>query len=556
MIAPSDQPARRNDWLLVGLLSLLVFAVAHRHGFASPFVVNDDVRQQLFWMARWLDPALYPPDLLNQYASAYVPAGVKALYFAAVAGLGLDPLLVSKLVTGGLFLVTALAFFGLGAALEGRTLGFFAASMAWLMPFFLKNISGGLSRGFAAPLLALFLLAWMRRNGRGMAAVLLAQAVCIPYIAILSAGCACLDALLARLTDRPPAPFPTRPWHALVLLATAVLVWSLEHGMAASGFGPLADRKTLSLGPEFSAAGRLELWPLPHPFFDLVYWPFEGIGLFLDIGLWSGIVSLVVLAPVVVYGARRTPWRELAPKIRPAAMLLAGSLTLYVLARAIALRLFVPDRYISYTINLLYALGLAVVLRHALSGALARRFGPPLLLLLAVAVGAVRLTDASLYDYRADAPLYAAVRALPKDARIAGNPELLDTILTFGRRNVLASFELAHPWSLGYWAAFMPRLAHQVEAYYAKDPATVLEFARVYGITHMVVREADYTPKALGDHPLFAPFDVRIRELASRPGNFALLDGANFPYTSPEPGIRLVDLRPYLATDDASKTPQ
>ena len=556
MTAPSDLPARRNDWLFVALLSLVVFAVAHRHGLASPFVVNDDVRQQLFWMARWLDPALYPPDLLNQYASAYVPAGVKALYFAAVAGLGLDPLLVSKLVTGGLFLVTALAFFGLGAALEGRTLGFFTASMAWLMPFFLKNISGGLSRGFAAPLLALFLLAWMRRSGRGMAIVLLAQAVCIPYIAILSAGCACLDALLARLTDRPAAPFPARPWHALVLLATAVLVWSLERGMAASGFGPLADRKTLSLGPEFSAAGRLELWPLPHPFFDLVYWPFESIGLFLDIGLWSGIVSLVVLATVVVYGARRTPWRELAPKIRPAAMLLAGSLTLYVLARAIALRLFVPDRYISYTINLLYALALAVVLRHALSGALARRFGPSLLLLLAVAVGAVRLTDASLYDYRADAPLYAAVRALPKDARIAGNPELLDAVLTFGRRNVLASFELAHPWSLGYWAAFMPRLAHQAEAYYAKDPATVLEFARAYGVTHVIVREADYAPKALGGHPLFAPFDARIRELAGRPGNFALLDAAKFPYTSPEPGIRLVDLRPYLAPDDASKTPQ
>ena len=34
-----------------------------------------------------------------------------------------------------------------------------------------------------------------------------------------------------------------------------------------------------------------------------------------------------------------------------------------------------------------------------------------------------------------------------------------------------------------------------------------------------------------------------IRELAASPGKFALLDGAEFPYTSPEPGVRLIDLR-------------
>ena len=89
-----------------------------------------------------------------------------------------------------------------------------------------------------------------------------------------------------------------------------------------------------------------------------------------------------------------------------------------------------------------------------------------------------------------------------------------------------------------------PRLGHQLEAYYAKDPDTVREFARVYGVTHLVVREADFDPRVLAKGPLFAPFDDRIRELAAVPGNFALLDGAVFPYTSPEPGVRLVDVRP------------
>ena len=553
MTGPSDAPSRRADWLIVVFLTLGVFAVAHRHGLVSPYIINDDVRQQIFWMARWLDPALYPSDLLTRYAAAYVPAGVKALYFLTAKGAGLDPILFSKLLTGGLFLVLALAFFGIGSVFEGRVLGYGCAAMAWLMPFFMKNISGGLSRSFAAPLLALFLLAWLRRSGRGMSLVLLLEAIFIPYIAVLCAGCACLDALFARLQDRPDAPFPTRPSHGLVLLGAAGIVWSFNHALTVSGFGPLVGRAALAVAPEFTAAGRLELYPLPNPFFDLVYWPFESIGLFLDIGLWAGIASLFVLLPFVIVGARRAPWAELARKARPCGMLLAGSLVLYILARVVALKLFVPDRYISYTINVLYALGLAVVLRYALAGLLARPAGRIALLLVAAGLGAWRLTDAGLYDYRADMPLYAAVRQLPKDALLAGNPEQLDTVLTFGRRDVLASYELAHPWSVGYWETYYPRLAHQAAAYYAKDPPTVLEFAKAYGVTHMVVRDADLTGAAIAKGPLFAPFDARIRELAAGPGKFVLLDAAKFPYTSPEPGVRLIDLRPLLAAADAAR---
>ncbi len=556
MTAPSDGPASRRDWLVVALCSLAVFLVAHRLGLASPYVINDDVRQQIFWMARWLDPALYPPDLLGDYAAAYVPPALRALYFAAAKGVGLDPILFSKLLTGGLFVALALAFFGLGTAMEGRRLGFFCVAMACCLPYFLKNISGGLSRSFAPPLLALFFLAWVRRSGAAMAATLLVQALFIPYIAVLCAFCACCDAFWARITDRVAGPFPSKPWHGLALLGAAALVWSFDHSLTVAGFGPLVGRATLAAGPEFTAAGRLELYPLPNPFFDLIYWPFESIGLFLDIGLFAGIASLAVLLPFVIVGARRAPWRELAVRAgRPAAMLLAGSLLFYVLARAVALKLFVPDRYIAYTINLLYALALAVVLRHALDRLLTRTGGRVFLSALALAVGMWRISGAGLYDYRADAPLYRAVAALPKDALLAGNPELLDTVLTFGRRDVVASYELAHPWSQGYWAMYYPRLAHQAEAYYAKDADVVLEFARAYGVTHMVVREADLTKEAAAKGPLFAPFDARIAELAATPGNFALLDGAKFPYTSPEPGVRLVDLRPLLAARPAVSEP-
>lgn len=541
-------------WFAIACLSAVVFGIAHRHAFLSAYVINDDVRQQIFWMARWLDPRLYPQDLLSTYANVYVPPGVKALYYLAAKGFGCDPILFSKLLSGLLFVVLAVALCGIGLALEGPTLGLACAAMVWLMPFFLKNISGGLSRSFAAPMLALFVWAWIRRRGVAMGLVLLLEALCIPYMALLCAGCSCLEATVSWARRRQGPAFPAKWWHIAVLALAGWLVWRMNHAVTVAGFGPLVTGSAL-LDPVFSAAGRLELFPLPNPFFDLVYWPFESIGLFLDIGLFTGIASLAVLLPFLIRGARRAPWKALAPSLRPLAFLLAGSLLLYTAARIVALALFVPDRYISYSLNLLYALGLAVCLRWALAPAVCSRRRAAVLLGIAALVGVWRLSDAGLYDYSKDAPLYHAVAQLPYNALIAGNPEVLDTVLTFGRRNVLASFELAHPWSRGYWQRYRYRLAAQANAYYAKDIAQVIAMVRRWGVTHIVVRESDFTPEAMARHPLFEPYDTQIAMLGRQPGDFVLLDAALFPYQRVAPGIRLIDVRGLIDPTPSSAAP-
>ncbi len=66
----------------------------------------------------------------------------------------------------------------------------------------------------------------------------------------------------------------------------------------------------------------------------------------------------------------------------------------------------------------------------------------------------------------------------------------------------------------------------------------------------MVVRDSDFTPKALAGSPVFEPFDTHIRELAAKPGPFVLLDDSLFPSEHIAPGLRLIDLRPLLATGE------
>ena len=140
-----------------------------------------------------------------------------------------------------------------------------------------------------------------------------------------------------------------------------------------------------------------------------------------------------------------------------------------------------------------------------------------------------------------------AVRRTPKDAVFAGHPELMDNVLTFGRRNVQASFELAHPWMTGYWRQYEPRLRELFAAYYATDPQEVRAFARRYGVDYLVVDERHFRPEFLAGRPFFAPFDALIRALADTAAagqGFALLDQTVFPGNPVSDGVRVVRLTP------------
>jgi len=53
-------------------------------------MVQDDARQHVFWMQRFLDPALFPRDLIADYFQSVAPAGYTAIY-QMMAGVGINP---------------------------------------------------------------------------------------------------------------------------------------------------------------------------------------------------------------------------------------------------------------------------------------------------------------------------------------------------------------------------------------------------------------------------------------------------------------------------------
>jgi len=217
-----------------------------------------------------------------------------------------------------------------------RRMAWAMAAMVWLMPFFLENISGGLARAFASPLLALFVLAALRAAGGMESVALTVQAAAIPYIFLPCAAAG----LLRRAWDswrqrRLEASLrPGRVW--LVWLLPLALAWANAAKPQWGGFGPLVWLSETLGRPEFGPLGRLDLVPLPNPFLDAVYFPFERIGLFKEWGLFPGIASLCLLAPVLWYGGRSVDWRGLARSLAPLAWTGGAFLAFYVAAEMVS----------------------------------------------------------------------------------------------------------------------------------------------------------------------------------------------------------------------------
>ena len=556
----------RADLGLVALLSAAVFVLAHLSALTNPFVINDDVRQQLFWMQQWQDPELFRGDLLSDYARHYVTWGVKGLYWLASWVVG--PITFSKILPGLLFVFLAVCLYKIGEVLWGvRRLAWMGVAVFWLTPFFLDNMSGGLARAFAAPLLALFWLCWLAPHPCGMGVALLLQALFIPYIFLLCASAALLGWGVSRAGWGAPVPFPARPPHFILLALAGGLILLMDHRFTAAGYGPLVSLAEMANRPEFASGGRFAILPVPSFLWELIS-PFEFIAPFREGGLIVGGLGCALLVGLAVYGGRRLDWRASKSRWQPVCYLGLASLLLSLLARLFLLKLFVPDRYLTYTLNLFYCLALAWCWGAAVQVQRWPLKVTVLALILAAGLGAWRLQGVGLYDFSVYRPAYAALAQTPKEALIAGHPNLMDNLMTFGRRRAFATFELSQPWSRGYWQRIKPRLDDLFTAYYTDNREVVRAFAKKHRVAFLVVDDRHFTPAFLAGGwffvpfddliapgprrsltekvvcPFFAPFGEQIRRQTRDRRQFALLDPQAFPRQAIGDHLWLLDLQP------------
>jgi hypothetical protein len=475
---------------------------------AGPYVVQDDARQHLFWMRRYLDPGLFPGDLLADYFQSVAPLGYRLLYWLP-AQVGIDPLVVGAWMPPLLGLIaTVLAFRVTIAIAPLPWLGFLAATQLNLTLWIRDDLASATPRAFVFPLFLAFLDGVLRSSWpMTLAAIALLGLFYPQYVLVAVATLAVRAAVLAHgrygmgegQGDRDPNNL-----QALRLALAGVGLGGVTLGLyklQSSAYGPVINVEQARSLPEFFSGGRAVFFRDDWA----AYWLMSHRSSLLPKALLTP-VTLMAAAALPAIAATRRRWTTLAtagPGLALLGQWIVGSLLCFTAAHLVLFRLHLPGRYTQYGTMLLMPIAAALawgVFVEALGDRatgwrrLAARSLPAVLAAAAVlypfSLG--RFPNGQYLGGRAPA-VYEFLAALPKDVVIAGVSDELDNVPTFARRSVLSAREYGIPYHWGYYGQFRDRVAATLAALYSPDLSTVAAFQERYGVNFWLLDAETFT---------------------------------------------------------------
>ena len=235
--------------------SLAYSSIALQQAFDGNYIIQDDARQHVFWMYRYLEPNLFPNDLIANYFQSVAPWGYSTLYWL-LATCGLDPIVASKLIPTGLGLFTT--YFCFQLALQFLPIPFtgFLASLLLNQNLWMQDgLISATPRAFLYPIMMAFLFAIARRSTWGICLAIATLGLFYPSLVLVCAALLILRCLswgrgfpYVRLNFR-------EGWLNLAGLAVAALV-VLIYAASSSDFSPIVTIEQARSLPEFSANGR------------------------------------------------------------------------------------------------------------------------------------------------------------------------------------------------------------------------------------------------------------------------------------------------------------
>lgn len=484
--------------------------------FSHPYTVQDDARIHLFWMRRFLDPDLFPGDLIADYFQTLSPLGVR-LFYRLPAGLGIDPMLAAKVVPLLLALVATGYVFGLAVRiLPSPAAGFFAAVLLNQNFWLDDDLASATPRAFMSPLLLALLYYLVRRSLLPCLAAAVLIGAFYPPAALLAAGLLGLRAVTAAAGGR--GWWNRWDTRCGVLGAGGAVAGLLPEWLALESLGPLVPLDQARQMSEFSEGGRVPFFVEPlarrwlygelSGFFPFEWW-WLPYGYFLVVAALGAGLPLLRRLPGAFPGARLTAHWPVLPQ------LVLVSLGLFLLAHLLLFRLYMPSRYSQQSLRIVMAVAGGVVLAMLADGARHRlqrsgRLPGPA---VAVMVGLVLLlypaavrhagvdVPQTAYVLSRDPAVHAFLLGTPRDTLIASLDPEANNVPSFSRRAVLVAREYAVPHHVRFYQEIDRRASALIRTQYSPELAEVQRFIREHGVDFWLVHRARLlSPVVPGQH--------------------------------------------------------
>jgi len=537
-------------WLSLSLVFAAHYSILGFQQSLTQYSVQDDARQHVFWMRRFLDPELFPKDLIADYFQSVAPWGYTNLYqlFATV---GIDPIVLSKYLPIVLGLITTAYCFGVCLEiLPVPVAGFMAAAMLNQNLWIEDDLVSATPRAFVYPLLLGFLYYLLRGSLLPCLGAIALQGLFYPQCVLISSGVLVLQVLqrigewrgggMGRHGDAETRRHREKETNnkqqttnnnsfCAAGLGVALLVL-LPYALTNSPFGPIITVDQAQSLPEFWSGGRSTFFR-ENPW---LFWLGGRSGILPDMPVTPLILCTGLVLPILL---RYPFWFPLVKEAKEKAVILAqlmlASLGMFAAAHIFLFQLHLPNRYTSHSFRITLALAAAIALTIILDAIFswAQRLTKPgfsgqqvvavgTAVLLAIVITLYPQTwrhfPRTQYQLGQVPELYEFFAQQPKDIVIASIAEEANNLPTFAQRSILVGSEYAIPYHTGYYQQFRQRVLDLIQAQYSPNLAEVQEFIDKYNIDFWLLDSAAFTPEYLANNEWLQQFQPVVREAQIR----------------------------------------
>ncbi len=525
LTATVDEKSRSRTifWLMLSLTFAAVYGVLGiAQAFSAEYMVQDDARQHVFWMMRFVDRQLFPNDFIANYFQSVAPAGYSTLYKLA-ATIGIHPLFFHKILP--LFLGLISTYYCFGLCLEMLPVpmtGFIASLLLNQHMWMTDDLASTTPRAFIYPIFLGFLYYLSRSSLLPCLGAIALIGLFYPPYALVAAGILVLRLLswengrLRLSGDRTNYLFCSTGLGVIFLVM-------LPYALDKSEFGPTytaAEAKQMGV---FAADGRNAFFR-PNP---VDYWlTGRGSGMFPK-SLFTPVTHCVGLFLPMLLLWRRSAFplaRRINSKIWLLLQLFLASLAMFLAAHATIFKLYQPGRYTAYSLRLIVVLMSAIALTLIIDGvgnwASTTETKFHLKNLVALSTIAVIAIAVVLYPCLVEKfptvgyvegkmpALYKFFQQQPQDIVIASIAPEVDYLPTFSQRSVLVGKEYAVPYQKGYYSRFQQRASDLIRAQYTGDKSVLLNFINKYGVDFWMLEQNALTLQYVEDYGWIDDFDA------------------------------------------------
>jgi hypothetical protein len=507
-------------WFGLSLVLPIYFGTVSLYtALSHAYTVQDDVRQHVVWLQRFVDPSLFPNDWIADYFETIAPAGYKALYYL-IAKLGIEPLLLAKVLPLVLGVIAVIYCFGVALQLLPIPAGAFLTTVILTESLWLQDdIVTATPRAFLYPLFLAFLYYFLKKNRTLCLIAIALQSLFYPQLALVEVGiitCYLLNWQQGRLVfSKIKADYVF--W---IVASTMTLVLLLVFAPHLSKFGPIVHADQMRIMPEFQVKGRAKFFGL-NPF---LFWLRGDSGISLPAS--PSLIWISFLLPLFLRW--RLPLAQVVtPKIKLLPAILVASLGLFFLAHLLLLRLYLPNRYTQHSLRILMTLAAGIVLTIALNSVYnwLKRQAKVKWQMLPIAI-LVYLMTASLVTpiipkvflsnnaqiIGKEAQIYQFFAHQPKDILIASLSDEVNSLPTYSGRSVLVGREYVLPYHLGYYTQMRQRAIDLLTAHYSSDQSDLRQFVQKYGIDFFLVDRAAFQPEYIDKSDWLQQFQPAARD--------------------------------------------